>query len=667
MDFLIQLTGEVFRSQLENYQLLLLQASGLVGILAILLIFRGKSPIASQLGLLLGLTNLLLAAVVEQWIQGPIKPLLRNDLLFIAGFFGGWRSAGIASSLTLVGRIVFGGGITGVMDVLLPIIDIFFISFGAALLRRVFRNTRLENVSYVTVAQLIVCRYFVVAFPLLFIYLIGMYSDDVFLKLAMLRFSSNFTISIIVISAVILLLRRELMREQKVYMDVVTGLPNRRALQRDVNQVFQLVQKEKSRSEHSLLLVEVANLNDLIQEHDHDWVDKFLQHFGRDLEAVCRSGFLSPYEPQLYCFSDRSFAIVLKGVASSQIQEKGIANNLLGKLLRVDSGEGKLLKVRPTIGVIDIEFDASFSSSWFLRALNSMGRNAHAPVHYFESTITGQIQLEKWLRIQIEQWVEQGEAPMWLQPKVFLPDLYCTGAEALLRLQDADGRFISPPLILSVATQHNLLVELEWATIRTVVRQLRFLPENCGKMKFSVNISPISLTDSGFAERVCDLLEQSGIDGEHLTIEVIETSQLPVTETVQANIAILLEYGISISLDDFGTGYASLSLLAKLPFNELKLDYSMISGLNNPRAYAAVLLAVEGARRYSAQVVAEGIETEEQRHQLMEMGVECGQGFLFSKALPYAEFVEYASKNAKGQFGIMDYAFSTQERWMRSL
>ncbi|MGL5631047.1 MAG: EAL domain-containing protein [Azovibrio sp.] len=663
MDFLIQLAGEVFRLQLENYQLLLLQATGVVGILAILLIFRGKSPLISQLGILLGLANLLLFAIVEEWLQGPINPFLRNDLLFIAGFFGGWRSAGFAFSLTLLGRFIFSGAIDDSLDILLSTIDISFVAFGAALLGKVFRNVRLENVSYTTIAKLIFCRYPIVIFPLLFIYLIGLSSYETFAKLAMLRFSSNFSISILVIFTVILMLRREIIREQQVYLDMISTLPNRRALQKNINEAFHHAQREKDYPSHSLLLIEVANLSDLIQEHDHDWVDKFLHQFGHDLESSGRSGFLSPYHSKVYCFSDRSFAVILQGVTAIQIQERGIASHLLGKLLRTDPEGEKPLKMRPTIGVIDIEFDESFSPSWFLRALSSMERNAHAPVHYFEPTITGQLQLEKWLRIQIEQWIEQGEVPMWLQPKIFLPGMYCMGAEALLRVQDDDGRFISPPLVLSVATQHNLLVELEWATIRTVIKQLQFLPEACGELDLSINVSPISLTDSIFAERFCDLLEQSDLCGKHLVIEIIETSQLPVTETVQANIAILLEYGISISLDDFGTGYSSLSLFTKLPFNELKLDYSMISGLHNPRGHAAVMLAAESAKHYSARVVAEGIETEEQCQQLLRMGIEYGQGFLFSKAIPYDDFVEYACKNARRQSERIAPAFSTQMHW----
>ena len=100
-----------------------------------------------------------------------------------------------------------------------------------------------------------------------------------------------------------------------------------------------------------------------------------------------------------------------------------------------------------------------------------------------------------------------------------------------------------------------------------------------------------------------------------------------------------------MSLDDFGTGYASISLLSQYSFYELKLDYSMISNINNPRMREAILLSVDGARRYHAFVVAEGVETEEQRDMLIDMGIRYGQGFLFGKAMPFDDFLIFAEQN----------------------
>lgn len=149
-----------------------------------------------------------------------------------------------------------------------------------------------------------------------------------------------------------------------------------------------------------------------------------------------------------------------------------------------------------------------------------------------------------------------------------------------------------------------------------------------------------------FGERVCALLAGKGIPSRRLVLEIIETDRLPQGDAVlKENMALITKAGIGLSLDDFGTGYSSISVLSTFPFQELKLDYSMISAMDDPRVRAAVLLSVEGAKRYDAKVVAEGIESGEQLRQLREIGIEFGQGYLFGKAMPLQDVIRYAKES----------------------
>ncbi len=647
IEALFTLVNGVLVDNLKDNPLIVLQAAGLIGLLSTLLIFRGTSIVSSHLGMVFGGINLLMFALLEGWFQGPIKPFLRNDLLFLAGFFGGWRHATSASLLTLLGRAIFGGA----ENLLTAAIDILLIAYGGAFLKTRFKKNKFENISNGGILKLILCRVFVVTLPPILLYLAALSSETMSVNIIVIRITSNFSISVIVTYAVIFLLRREFMRERQLYVDHVTSLPNRRALQQDIAKDFIQSQQQKNCPSQTMLLIEIDNLNELIQEHDHDWADRFLKRFAKGLGKLSEDPLLAAYHPSVYCFSDHSFVLLLQGVTMRKMQRMELAQILHGRLLLIDHEHEDTLRARPMIGVIDVEFDESFTSSWFLRALNAMEKHSYSPVHYFESTITRQIQLDRRLRLQIEHWIAEGDVPLWLQPKMSLSGNYCIGAEALLRAQDSGllNRYIPPPHVLSIAVKYHLLSALEWAIMQTAVKQLKQLPEGCQDLKFSVNISPASLTEPGFSKKVCDLLSQHDIAGERLTIEVIETSQLTISEAVQGNIAILTEYGVSLSLDDFGSGYASLSLLAKLPFNELKLDYAMISSLDNPRTHAAIMLSIEGAKRYSANIVAEGVETEKQRLQLIRMGIMQGQGFLFARAMPFKSFVEYAQTYSKEQ------------------
>jgi diguanylate cyclase len=130
------------------------------------------------------------------------------------------------------------------------------------------------------------------------------------------------------------------------------------------------------------------------------------------------------------------------------------------------------------------------------------------------------------------------------------------------------------------------------------------------------------------------LLHEMAVPAHRLSIEVTEMSRIPTTDVVQQNFDTLIAAGVRLALDDFGTGYAALTLLARFPFEEVKIDHWMTSRLDQSRFREAIALAFESAERYGAKLVTEGIETEEQSRLLMQMGIRFGQGYLYSPAVP---------------------------------
>lgn len=246
----------------------------------------------------------------------------------------------------------------------------------------------------------------------------------------------------------------------------------------------------------------------------------------------------------------------------------------------------------------------------------------------------GSTPLDESIQRDLSRWILSASPPLKYQSKHLLGTREIVGAEALLRPTDADGRPLAPGEVLAMVHRLGLTREFEWCTIEAVVRDLAHLNAGGWLIPLSVNVSAISLQVPKFGDRISALLQSAGVPPATLTLEITEVSRIPDQAVVRKNLDRLRTAGVRLSLDDFGTGYSALSILANHPFNEVKIDHSFISQLEDPRMRSAVSLALTSAQVYDADLVAEGIETEHQLGILDGLGVRFGQGFLFSAAQP---------------------------------
>ncbi len=620
--------------------MIVLQATDVIGLVAILLVLRRRQLLSIHdtpiLGIILGLSSFILTALVSEQIQGRLKLYPTTDVLFIAGLWGGWRNALWAAGLSFAGRALFGGG-----DYIgAAALDTLIIAVCGVLLHSWLIKRNTLNLNFLLGVKIVLWRFLIVELPLVFFYLFSPEMRDITIVLMAGRFIGSFTFSVLIVFAVFMLFCREQERERTLFTDAFSGFRNRRALQQDLETTYR---RRLTRS-RVLLFIDIKNFVMLVQELGFAWADDFCRRAGGVLNTLAERPELAAHEPCIYCFTDRSFVLVLQDVSMEDIRERGIATIIYDNLMNSLGYVEHSLRVQLTIGVFNVLPQHTLDPVHFLRTLTIVRHSPEGAVQYFAPDVDSQIQRETQIRQQIDLWIKAGCVPLWMQPKVSLPDGRCVGAEALLRAQKSDGcqEFISPPEVFSIATQYHTLDALEWAVVETVVSYLESMPTEMSDLCLSVNLSPATLSKPGFGQKICDLLERKRIDARRFTVEVVETTRLSASDAaVSDNIDALTRYGIKLSLDDFGTGYSSLSLLSQVPFSELKLDYSMISNMDSPRVNAAILMVVEGVRRYDVSMVAEGIESEEQRRKLLEMGVTVGQGFLFGKAMPFQEFIEY--------------------------
>ncbi len=263
------------------------------------------------------------------------------------------------------------------------------------------------------------------------------------------------------------------------------------------------------------------------------------------------------------------------------------------------------------------------------------GRNQYA----FYNDLLGQ-QQRKALHLEqaLRQALRQQSLQLHYQPKILLGTGQLHSAEALLRWHDDKQGYISPGSFVPLAEKLGLINQMGDWVLQQVCQQLSDWGHKA--VPVAVNISAIQLSDQYFLPRLQNILQYTGISPELLELELTESCLIP--EQADYTLQLLTQLrrlGLRLSIDDFGTGYSSLSYLRHLPINCLKIDRSFVTNLpDNPGDGQIARAIIAMAQALGLDVIAEGVEHQAQLNFLLQAGCHIGQGFLFSPAVPTAEF-----------------------------
>ena len=243
------------------------------------------------------------------------------------------------------------------------------------------------------------------------------------------------------------------------------------------------------------------------------------------------------------------------------------------------------------------------------------------------------------LREDLLTALDRGELELHYQSIVELDDATVTGFEALLRWNHPELGRVSPDIFIPMAEESGAINSIGWWVLVEACRQLAVWRREFGPhLSMSVNVSPVQLSDPAFAMKSAEIIREAGVRTEDVWFEVTESFE--VTEELVAQLHLLRDVGVRVAMDDFGMSYSNLAYLKHLPVECLKIDRSFIAGLSRDdtgnhgldRGIVRAILAI--AESGGLSVVAEGIETEEQRTMLMELGCRQGQGYLFGPPGP---------------------------------
>jgi diguanylate cyclase (GGDEF)-like protein len=413
------------------------------------------------------------------------------------------------------------------------------------------------------------------------------------------------------------------------FHDSLTGLPNRAMF---TELLKAEIESSERRGEHmfAVLFLDLDRFKNINDSLGHTHGDLLLVAFAERLERTLR-----PIDT-LARFGGDEFAILLSGMTDATDAVR-VAQRIQDELSQPFVLDKNSAFATASIGIAlsssgydrpdDILRDADIA---MYRAKENGKARYEMFDHGMHARAVSRLQLESDLR----QAIEQKEFCVYYQPIVSLQTGRLAGFEALVRWNHPRRGLVSPADFIPVAEETGLIVPIgEWVLNEACarVRQWQSDSPSHRSLSLSVNLSARQVAQPDLLNRIKEALENSKLNPHCLKLEITESVVMENAEAAAQMFKQLRSLGVQLSIDDFGTGYSSLSYLHRFPLNYLKIDRSFVMRLTTDNDNAIVRTISTLARNLGMEVIAEGIETEEQFQQLKMLGCEYGQGYLFSR------------------------------------
>jgi len=252
---------------------------------------------------------------------------------------------------------------------------------------------------------------------------------------------------------------------------------------------------------------------------------------------------------------------------------------------------------------------------------------------------------------ELKEAIQREQFTLMFQPKVSLFDYGITGVETLIRWEHPDKGMITPDRFIPVAEETGQILEIGDWVLEQSCRQISSLIRNNvlpTSAKVAVNLSAKQFADPDLAQRIRNVIEISQLPPECLELEITESTLMDDVESAIGIMQEIKKTGVSIAIDDFGTGYSSLAYIKRFPIDVLKVDRSFVMDIpedQNDMAITAAVIAM--AHKLSLEVVAEGVETQDQLHFLRRNNCDEGQGYLFSRPLSLGQLHQFLRDNER--------------------
>lgn len=421
--------------------------------------------------------------------------------------------------------------------------------------------------------------------------------------------------------------------EFEVSFDHLTSLPNRRSFEKHIRDL--IVESTEFRNRFTLLYIDLDCFKYINDTLGHSVGDKLLIIVSKRLAAANLEG------ATLSRVGGDEFCMVKPGYTSNQ-DCLALCNMLNKKITEPILIDGQKLYVSQTIGISRFPEDGKSYEQLLSVAHIAMymGKKPGQRRNNFKDRdFMKDMKMRFIIQHGLQDAVNRKQFYVEYQPKINLQNSELVGSEALVRWKHPKHGFIAPNKFIYIAEETHIVHLIDFFVLETVCKQLQAWGDLAKPV--AVNLSPVLFADENIVTRVLSILAKYKISPHLIELEITERTMIAESEIPLRICQRLADNGISLSLDDFGTGYSSLSHIADFPISTLKIDKAFINQIcQNERTKNIVAAIISLAKALSIKVIAEGIETHEQRELMRTLKCHEAQGYYFDKPLTQTSYLE---------------------------
>ena len=425
------------------------------------------------------------------------------------------------------------------------------------------------------------------------------------------------------------------------HYDVLTNLPNRTLFLEQFEQF--LSQAKQNEQFLALLFVDLDNFKQVNDTYGHPVGDKLLCQAAERMQAVVSENDIVSRH------SGDEFALLLRSVDGEK-QASKIATAICAELAKpFDVGRGDFF-ISASVGIACFPNDGLDANILLQRAdlamyrSKELGRNQY---HFYREEMSEHIQERTELQADLRIAIEQNQLVLFYQPVLDIMTGDCAGVEALVRWNHPTKGMIPPMKFIPLAEEGALIHPLgEWVLKRACEQWVTWYEQEVAVGFVSVNVSGKQVMHSDFVNIANGIFAQTKCPANHILVELTESFVMHESELAISRLHQLRNLGVGIAIDDFGTGYSSLSYLKRLPVTKLKLDRSFVNDLPTDANDVAITRAIHRlGEAVGLEVIAEGVETQEQHHFLFDEGFTLCQGYLYAKPMSAEQLTQFMTQH----------------------